>query len=250
MSFILIAVLLAILSFLNILAPVSGSATVTPLLAALVGGKDAVAVASLYFLLNGIPRVFLFRKYIRWDIVRILLPVSIIGAIIGGLFFVNINGTIVTVIIFCFLLWFLYQKIVSVLLTKHHKDKKPTKHGILFVGLFSGALQGTGLAGSDLRNGYLLSRGLSIPVLQGTTALVGISNFLFASAVRVYSGELTWAVAAPVLAIFPLLIIATYIGRHITLKLSTEWQGRLGLIVMLIAVVILSINLANELFRF
>ncbi len=246
MYFILIAILLGIFTFLNILAPVSGSATVTPLLTGLVGAKDAIAVSTVFFLLTCIPRVYLFRKYIRWDIVRFLWPVSVIGALIGGILFVKISEVVITVIVLCFLLWFLFQKTIASFGNTRAQGKKPTKHGIVFVGLLSGALQGTGLAGSDLRNGYLLSKGLSMANLHGTTALIGGSNFLFASAVRFSSGELTWAMIAPILALFPMIVFATYAGRHATLRLSKTWQDRLALLVMIVALIVLVTSLTNE----
>ena len=112
-----------------------------------------------------------------------------------------------------------------------------------FVGFFSGALQGTGLAGSDLRNGYLLSRGLSIPNLHGTTALIGGANFLFASISRVVSGELTLQMAYPILLLFPVIVLATYIGRHLTLKLPKVWQDRFALLVMVIALGMIAFKL-------
>ncbi|MGK2896607.1 MAG: TSUP family transporter, partial [Candidatus Saccharimonadales bacterium] len=106
----MIAILLGIFTFVNILAPVSGSATVTPVLTGLVGAKDAVAVATVFFFLTCIPRIYLFRKYIRWPIVKQLWPISIIGALCGGLIFTGVPEQIIAIIIFCFLAWFLYQK--------------------------------------------------------------------------------------------------------------------------------------------
>jgi uncharacterized protein len=247
MQFILIAALLGFFTFINILAPLSGSATVTPLLAGLVGAKEAVAIATVFFFLTCIPRVLLFLKFIRWDIVKTLWPVSVAGALVGGLIFAGISEVVIALIILCFLLWFLYQKASVVFSKRPVQEKQPTKHGVAFVGLLSGALQGTGLAGSDLRNGYLLSKGLSISHIHGTTALIGGSNFLFANIVRVQSGELTWAMVAPILALFPLIIIATYAGRHVTMKLSKPWQDRLSLLVMIIALGILLFGLLEPL---
>lgn len=245
MNFLLIGLLLGVLTVLNILAPVSGSATVTPLLTALVGAKDAIAVATLFFLLASIPRVYLFRKYIRWDIVKTLWPISIIGAVLGSLLLINVSEIIVTLIVLGFLLYFLYQKSAAVLKKTARAEKMPTKLGVGFIGLFSGALQGTGLAGSDLRNSYLLSRGLSISHLHGTTAIIGGSNFLFASISRGVTGELTLEMALPVLALFPIIVLATYIGRHITLKLSKPWQDGLALLVMVVALVMITVSLVS-----
>lgn len=243
MNFILIGLLLGVFTLINILAPISGSATVTPVLTGLVGAKDAIAVATVFFFLTCIPRVYLFRKYIRWDIVRVLWPISILGALVGSILFIHISEMVVSLIILAFLLYFLSQKLRTSFGGKKAAERKATKHGVAFVGFFSGALQGTGLAGSDLRNGYLLSRGLSIPNLHGTTALIGGANFLFASISRVVSGELTFHMAYPILLLFPIIVIATYIGRHLTLKLPKVWQDRFALLVMMIALGMITFKL-------
>lgn len=238
MHILIIAILLGIFTFINILAPVSGSATVTPVLTGLIGAKDAVAVATIFFLLTCIPRVYLFRKYIQWHIVKQLWPISIIGALCGGFLFSGVSEVVISLVILGFLTFFLYQKAIASF-GKGTLEKKPTRHGVLFVGFLSGSLQGTGLAGSDLRNGYLLSKGLSIAEIHGTTALIGGSNFLFASLVRINSGDLTFRMAAPILALFPVIVLATYIGRHATLKMPKTWQNRVALGIMVFAMVMI-----------
>tara|TARA_B100001245_G_scaffold167097_1_gene126436 strand:+ start:905 stop:1648 length:744 start_codon:yes stop_codon:yes gene_type:complete len=243
MNFILIGLLLGVFTLINILAPISGSATVTPVLTGLVGAKDAIAVATVFFFLTCIPRVYLFREYIRWDIVKLLWPISILGALAGSILFIHISELVVSLIILAFLIYFLSQKLQASFSSKKTTERKTTKHGVASVGFFSGALQGTGLAGSDLRNGYLLSRGLAIPNLHGTTALIGGANFLFASISRVVSGELTFQMAYPILLLLPVIVLATYIGRHLTLKLPKIWQDRFALLVMVIALGMITFKL-------
>lgn len=246
MNFVMIGLLLGVFTLVNIIAPISGSATVTPILTGLVGAKDAIAVATVFFFLTCIPRIYLFRKYIQWDIVKTLWPISILGAVIGSVLLINVNELIVSLIVLGFLIYFLYGKIqTSFLNNSANSKKKPSKHGVAFIGFVSGALQGTGLAGSDLRNGYLLSRGLSIANLHGTTAIIGGSNFLFASVSRVVSGELTFEMAYPVLLLFPVIVLATYLGRHITLKLPKVWQERFALLVMVFALVMIVVSLTK-----
>jgi len=238
MLYIITAVLLGLYTFINIVAPLSGSATVTPLLTVLVGAKDAIAIASVFFFLTCIPRVYLFRKYFRWDIAKSLWPVSIAGALLGSIVLTGINETAVTLIILGFLLYFIFQKSRQVIW--HYEQKKePTKLGVVVVGLVSGALQGAGLAGADLRNGYLLSKNLTINEIHGTSAAMGGANFLFASIVRLVSGQLTVQAMLPVLALFPVIVLATYIGRDVSHKLSKVWQDRVALVVMVVALVLL-----------
>lgn len=238
MTYIFISLLLGVYTIINILAPLSGSATVTPVIASIVGAKDAIAVATVFFLLTCIPRAYLFRKYFRWDIAKRLWPMSIAGALLGSMLLSGLNEMVVSIVLILFLSYFIVQKVTQVV-AKKKKEKKPTKLGVIIVGLVSGALQGAGLAGADLRNGYLLSKGLNIKEIHGTTSVMGGTNFLFASLVRLFNGDLTFQAALPILALFPVIVLATYIGRHIVLKLNKKAQDWLALVVMVVAMVLL-----------
>lgn len=234
MIYVFTAILLGFYTFVNIIAPLSGSATVTPILASIVGAKDAIALATVFFFLTCIPRVYLFRKYFRWDIAKTLWPVSIAGALLGSILLTGINEMIVTIIILCFLSYFIYRKLRQIV-SKEKVEKQPTKLGVVATGLLSGALQGAGLGGADLRNGYLLSKGLTIKELHGTTAAMGGANFLFATIVRLVGGHITFQGMLPILALFPVIVLATYVGRHVALKLNKVWQDRVSLFVMIVA---------------
>ncbi len=242
MTFILLAIFLSFVTFLNIIVPAFGSTTITPIMAGFVGAKDAIAVATVFYCIVNIPRVYLFRKYTDWHLVKQLLPASLIGALIGSIFLVGINTLLVSVIILAFLLYFIYQKLSVMYGHKPKEEKKPTKHGATFIGLLSGTLQGTGVSGADLRNSYLYSKGLTIQHIHGTTAWIGMLNFAFASGVRVVSGDLTFAMAWPVLATFPFIVLATYLGRHYSLKIPKRTQDYIVLTVMLLALASLTIS--------
>lgn len=235
MSFLLLGLFLGAVTLFNIIVPAFGSSTVTPIMAGFVGAKDAIAVATVFYCISNIPRVYLFRKYTDWKLVWKLLPASLIGALIGSVFLVGIDTNVIGVIILAFLVYFIYKKIMKVLGREKKKEKKETKHGATFVGLLTGALQGTGLSGADLRNGYLYSKGLTIQHIHGTTAWIGMANFAFASGVRVTSGDLTFEMAWPVLALFPVMVLATFAGRHLALKMSKRTQDSIILVVMFIA---------------
>lgn len=237
MTFVLLAAFLAFVTFLNIIVPVFGSSTVTPIMAGFVGPKDAIAVATVFYCIVNIPRVYLFRKYTDWKLVRQLLPASLIGALIGSIFLVGINKFLVSIIILVFLLYFIYKKVRSIFGSEQKQEKPATKHSSTFIGLLSGMLQGTGVSGADLRNSYLYSKGLTVQHIHGTTAWIGMMNFAFASGVRVVAGDLTFAMAWPILATFPFIVLATYLGRHFSLKIPKRVQDYIVLVVMLIALV-------------
>ncbi len=235
MSYILLGLILGAFTLFNIIVPAFGSSTITPIMAGFVGAKDAVAVATVFYCISNIPRVYLFRKYTDWKLVKKLLPASLMGALIGSIFLVGIDTHIVAGIILLFLLYFIYKKVHSILSSEPKSKKATTKHGATFIGLLSGALQGTGVSGADLRNGYLYSKGLTVQHIHGTTAWIGMANFALASGVRVVSGDLTFSMAWPVFAVFPIIVVATYIGRHLALKVPRRLQDYIILTVMVIA---------------
>lgn len=239
MSFVLLGLFLGAVTLINIIVPALGSTTITPMMAGFVGAKDAIAIASVFYCILNIPRVYLFRAYTDWRLVRELWPASIIGALIGSIFLVGIDARIVTIIILGFLLYFTYKKAIDIWWQHRKKEKKSYKHGATFIGVLSGTLQGTGLAGADLRNGYLYSKGLTLQQIHGTTAWIGMVNFAFASGVRVVSGDLTFEMAWPVLALFPVIVAGTYIGRHLTLKTPKRVQDYIIFAIMLLALVVL-----------
>lgn len=211
-------------------------------MAGFVGAKDAIAVATVFYCIVNIPRVYLFRKYTNWHLVRQLLPASLIGALIGSIFLVGVEPVLISLIILSFLVYFIYKKVTSMYSSKPKKEKKPSKYGATSIGLLSGTLQGTGVSGADLRNSYLYSKGLTIQDIHGTTAWIGLMNFALASGVRVVSGDLTFAMAWPVLATFPFIVLATYIGRHYSLKMPKRVQDYIVLTVMIVALISLTIS--------
>lgn len=245
MSYILLGLILGAFTLFNIVVPAFGSSTITPIMAGFVGAKDAVAVATVFYCISNIPRVYLFRRYTDWRLVIKLLPASLVGALIGSIFLVGIDTHVVAGIILLFLLYFIYKKMHSILGSGSKSKKTATKHGATFIGLLSGALQGTGVSGADLRNGYLYSKGLSVQHIHGTTAWIGMANFAFASGVRLVSGDLTLAMAWPILATFPIIVLATYVGRHVALKVPKRLQDSTILVVMIIALA----SLVSSFFR-
>lgn len=216
---------------INILIPISGSAVVTPLLTLLTDPYRAIGIASFFFFLSAVTRVFFFEDGIQWKEVRTLLLPSIIAAFVGALAVIAIPEHWLLIIILLFAVYFLLKKLR--IIPKRENQSRILNH---FVGLFSGFLQGTGLAGSDLRNQYLYAQELSIAQVHGTTAFIGAANFLVASIVRLYTGQLAVPDIVPLLYLLPLIVLATWLGRHALYKLPPKVSDTIVNIVMVIVV--------------
>lgn len=233
---------LALSSFINILVPVSGSSTVTPFLAILTDPHRAIGLASFYFLLSGIVRIYLFRKHIVWREVKVLLPTSIIFAFLGAYFLIVINSIVLVVIILLFTIYFLFKKIISL-----NKDVNKKSHRVIapIIGIISGFLQGAGLAGSDIRRGYLYSKGFNLSEVHGTGSIIGASTFTIATIVRLYTDQLTIPDLVPLLYIFPLIVAGTLTGRHVLYKINKKISNVIIIFIMLTVIIFLSIRLIN-----
>lgn len=243
---IIIYLALALSSIINIIVPISGSATVTPFLAILTDPHRAIGLASFYFLLSGIIRVYLFRKNIQWHEIKILLPLSLVAAFFGALALVAINSILLLIIVFTFAVYFFLKRLKLIPASNKKKIKQHYSTG--FIGLFSGFLQGSGLAGSDLRNSYLLGKGLNLSQLHGTTALVGASNFLLATIVRLQTDQLTIPDLIPLLYIFPFVLAGTLLGRKLLYKLNEKTTNIIIVIVMITIIFFLAQKILLSIF--
>src|SRR3989338_256122 len=114
----------ALTSLINIIVPISGSSTITPFLAILTNPHIAIGLASFYFFLSAVVRIFIFRRDIKWKYVKKLLPLSFIGAIIGAFALIKINPLALLIIIFIFVLYFFYKKIKTL---KEDKERVSNK---------------------------------------------------------------------------------------------------------------------------
>ncbi len=236
---------LALTSLFNILIPISGSSTVTPFLAILTDPHTAIGLASFFFFLSAVIRVFMFRKAIRWKYVKNLLPLSLIGAVIGALALVKINPLLLLAIIFIFVAYFLSKKIRSL---RKNEENPVSKLGVHSIGLLSGFLQGTGLAGSDLRNGYLYSQKLTLAEVHGTTALLGGTNFLIATIVRLMTEQITLPNLIPLFYVFPFIVVGSYLGKKILYKMDKKATDRLIILIMVLILLFLAFKILNLIF--
>ena len=240
----LIYIVLGLTSIINIVIPISGSATVTPFLAILTTPHIAIGLASFFFFLSGIVRVYMFRKQIQIKYVKSLLPISLVAAIVGAFALVKINPQILLIIILIFTSYFLYKKLKDMFFQKEKKStNKLTMHSI---GFLSGFLQGTGLAGSDLRNSYLYSKKLSLAQVHGTTALVGATNFFVATIIRLSTNQLTIPNLIPLLFVFPFIILGTWLGRKILYRIDKKYTNLIIILVMILIVLFLFFKIINQ----
>lgn len=218
-----VVAVLALTAVLNTVVPFAGGSVIVPILALVTDPHQAIALATVFYIMMNIPRIYLFRKTIQWNHVRDLLPVSLIGAGFGAFAIIQIEPKILLGVVFVFTLYFLYKKIKQVAgPAQPASEKKSSPLSSAGIGAFSGFLQGTGLSGSDLRNGYLYSKGVTIKEIHGTTAIIGTGNFLLATLLRLGTNQVALPDLFPILLLLPFTILGTLAGKYILFRLNAR----------------------------
>ena len=233
----IISMFLGLSSFVNIIVPLGGSSVVTPLLALLTDPHRAIGLASFFFLLSGIVRVVVFQKNIVWKEVRLFFIPSLVMSVIGAFFLLSLPDRLLLIVIFLFVLYFLLSRLGFAF------RSVPKKNGSQIFGFISaslsGFLQGTGLAGSDIRNGYLYAQKLNLAQVHGTSALIGASNFFAATIVRLFTGQITLIDITPVMYTLPFLIAGTLLGRRVLYKLNQKTSDRIVVATLSLTLILL-----------
>ncbi len=240
---IFVYLLLGLASFFFVVVPISGSFVLNPLLALIVEPHVAISIGAFFFLLNSSIKAFIFSHDISFLYVKRVLPISLLAAIPGVWLVSFIPENILLIIIFVFSFYFLIKTIFDLFA----KARKSVQSHILVTGLMSaisGFMQGTGLgAGGSLRKMYLLSEGLTIPQMHGTTSFIGVWILILSVVVRLGTYQVTYKELLPVVYLLPVMIVATWLGRRFLKKLSKKNTNIITLIVMLIVTVMLGVKI-------
>ena len=139
-----------------------------------------------------------------------------------------------------FEIYFLFKKIRQMLIKQKNKSNKKWGFGEIYTGLVSGVVQGAGLPGGGMRNSYLLSEGLTLAEMNGTTNLIGIFITMITTYTLVTGKLLSFSDFNIFIWIAPLMIFTTWLSRHAILKVNEKYMDWLviysmvGIVVFLI----------------
>lgn len=219
---ILVYILLGLSSFLFVIIPVSGSSVINPLLSLIIEPHAAISIAAFFFFLNSTIKAFIFRKNILFKYVKGIMPISIIGSILGTLLVGFISEKLLLLVVLLFSVYFLFKSFTNVFF---HRTKPQSTNKIVLssMSLTSGFLQGTGLgSGGGLRKQYLLAQNISLAEMNGTTSFISAWILLISVIVRLATDQVTFGQLIPVLYIVPIIIISTLLGRTVLKRINKK----------------------------
>ena len=242
-EYIFVYLWLILTTFVNIVVQTSGSMIVNPVIAYFTDPQRAIGISAFIFFLTGTHRVYLFRKEAFSDeknlrIVKMLLPFSIAGAILGGALISYISAKLLAAIIVVASLYFIYKTL------RHISTKAPinenvsrTKLGI--VALFSGFLQAGGLPGSDIRNNYLRTV-ISEVSVRAIGSTLGLVVFFISGSIIMLHNRLNTRDIILVVTIVPFLLLAQVYGKKFLHRLPDKSAKLLSVTLSLVGIVLLT----------
>lgn len=209
----------------------------TPLLSQVMPVQNAISLALPMLI---IADVFALRAFWnKWNMyyIKLLLPTSVIGILIGTYLLANLSDDVLRRILGLFVLIFVVYKLFGDRLTKLEYQPRAW-HGIL-----AGGVAGTGSAVANVGGPpftvYLLLQKLDPLTFVGTTTLYFALVNLIKLPPLIAAGIMNWNVLLGTLWALPILPIGVWVGRKIIHKIN---QHNFELI-MLIALTITALYL-------
>lgn len=250
MNLLLIFLIMTVTATVTIIIPLPGFSLYVPLLSNFMSVQQAITFSMVFFWLTYWSMAFAFRKFARKDMVWALAPASVIGSVIGGLATSSLNETLLTAILFIFVTYYFIVKLRFVLGgMQKPKHIKHTKRGTAFVGAVAGFMQGSGLGGGAIRQGYLFSKHLTLEESRGTTAYVGILVLGVSLLTRAANGSFASTTLWLYIPLVPIALTAAFLGRHITMKIKPKAQEYIILVLMFVAMALVVKKLAELFFE-
>lgn len=209
-----------------------GAATLLiPVITFLLGAQMVAPIISIAALFANPSRAVIFRKNIDWQVIRYLLPGSIIGAVMGSWSLTQTNTQIIQILLGLFLITYVLQDWFS-------KVKLAIKMKLIWffpLGLSVSFLSGLIGATGPVHNPFMLNYGLEKEHLVGTKAI----NSLIMQLTKLISygafGALSLQIASFGVALGLGAVVGVFLARKQLSRVDSQQFRQYTLILMFIS---------------
>lgn len=242
-------IILAVASFIGFLLSTlgggGGSLVIMPVINFLFGAKAVPPSMTMGTVISYFSRIFIFKEYIDWKLIKWFLPFSIIGAMAGAYAFTKLEAQWLELIIAIFLilsvLWYLLEdKVLEFQLHLWHFSLAG-----LLISFMSGLVGGTG----PMINVLYLKYGDTKETIIATRAAGEILVHIVKLLTYYYFGFFEGKHFMPGLIIGLTAVIANFAGKLILKKISPLFFKRLTLGIILASAVMIIYQNRNFLFE-
>lgn len=207
-----------IVVFLGTVINLPGSLHINPLLLHFYEPHKVLFLTTLFLVMGALARIIIFWKDILWEDALGLAIYGLMGGIVGG-YFVGIIPQKVIIAIFilsgCMYIYKYFKKVT-------HVDTKNKHYGLFVSGFITAFLQSFGMSVGPLRQGYLFAKGHSLPVVQGTIAVVFLASGIGMLSTRLIHESIPFHDMLSILALFPFMLLTVFLGKKVIYKLPKK----------------------------
>jgi uncharacterized membrane protein YfcA len=206
----LVLVVIAASFVLSAAAGLGGSLLLVPVLAAVLGVKEGVALAGLLLAANNVVKIVAYRTTIPYGRAAPVVVVSAIGALFGARLLVALPEALVAASVVFSLAWtFLMER-----------RRRLLAAAPPVLGFLAGCLSGFSGTSGPLKGVALRSLGLDRMHLVGAASLTSLVGDATKSAVFADAGLLGTEAVVLAVGSIPMMLLGTFIGRR--------WNGSMG----------------------
>lgn len=216
---------------------IPGASMIAVALAALViPAKESVGVLLVILLFGDILALTFYRKDANWQILRKLMPVVVLGVILGTVFLRLASNAVVQYVIgVALILLTLMQLAVTYLPKKEALPASGSARRIsgIFYGTLSGFTTMVANAGSPPLTLYLLSRHIDVRTFLGTSTWFFFLVNVIKTPFSVYAGVLSTNTFSYALPLIPAVAIGAVLGYYLAKRIDQKVFNILAYVVTL-----------------
>ncbi|MFK8069068.1 MAG: sulfite exporter TauE/SafE family protein [Gammaproteobacteria bacterium] len=227
--------------FISTIAAGGAATILIPVIGILLGAQYVAPIISLAALCSNPARTWFFREHVDWNVIKFLLPGSLIGAFIGAWSFSFLNPKWMQIVIALFLISYVFQY-------QFGKSKLAFKmKKILFfpLGLLISFLSGLVGATGPVLNPFMLNYGLEKENLVGTKSINSLAMQLTKLTTYTIFGVLTFEIALYGILLGIGGIIGVYLARHHLNEIDPERFRFYTMLMMFVAGVLMLLKQIN-----
>ena len=197
-----------------------GSGILIPLAALFYGPKESIGIMTLYFCVQNINKIILFKKYIHWKIVKKVVIWAIPGAIGGSLLLTYIPEDFFKKFLAIAMIIYIVNDIIR---RKYKKTETEHEKNIPILGLSYGFFSGLLGSGNIIKGQLFTSLGLIKETYLGTYSITSFFLNIPKVAVYTFSNIINTSVLIQALPFIGISIIGTQIGKNFLKKINNDF---------------------------